>query len=228
MESLSSLITKVSNMVPKHGLGGRIRANLIPNHPQDPFFPGRRTPIVFPLFSLRRLLCFHGGQHIAAVVFTFAPSRLVFTFAPSRLVVAELSALVGSHRARGHRPRKHPTRVAGFSSRAGTTCVRPRELSSRVPCSWRFGAPAGVVFPCALSSSARGCSCSPASSLHAARGHPVVLCPVEIWSFFLCFCRDNLRLLPVTVVTVFLPLVCLLQVFSHVIAAQHYCYQHYP
>ena len=157
----------------------------------------RLPPIAFPLFS-------RGSAHHHRV-FTFAPSRLVSTFAPSRLVVAELSALVGTHRARGRRP------PAGV--------VFPRAL--RVPCPWRFGAPAGVVFLRALSSSARG-----SSSLHAARGH--LLYPWRFEVFFLCFCRDHLRLFPVTVVTVFLPLVCLLQLFSHVIAAQHYCYQHYP
>jgi hypothetical protein len=220
-------IPKVSNMVPKHGLGGRIRANLIPNHPQDPFFYRsphahrvcrRLPPIAFPLFS-------RGSAHHHRV-FTFAPSRLVSTFAPSRLVVAELSALVGRI-ARGVVVRtgvRHESVIAsraGFSSRAGTTCVRPRVSSSRVPCPWRFGAPAGVIFLRALSSSARG-----SSSLHAARGH--LLYPWRFEVFFLCFCRDHLRLFPVTVVTVFLPLVCLLQLFSHVIAAQHYCYQHYP
>jgi len=124
-------------------------------------------PIAFPLFSR--------GRHIATVVFTFAPSRLVSTFAPSRLVVTELSALVGTHRARGRRPHRRPSRIRhriarglfftrGDDLRPPAGVVFPRAL--RVPCPWRFGAPAGVVFLRALSSSARG-----SSSLHAARGH---------------------------------------------------------
>ena len=200
-------IPKVSNMVPKHGLGGRIRANLIPNHPQDPFFYRsphahrvcrRLPPIAFPLFS-RGSAHRHRRLHLHA----FASRLHLRAFATRRR--GAVRSRGGTHCAWGRRP------PAGV--------VFPRAL--RVPCPWRFGAPAGVVFLRALSSSARG-----SSSLHAARGH--LLYQWRFGVFFLCFCRDHLRLFPVTVVTIFLPLVCLLQLFSHVIAAQHYCYQHYP
>jgi hypothetical protein len=87
--------------------------------------------------------------------------------------------------------------------------------------------PVRVVF---CSSSARLLAVCPDTCVVCVWRFGLVLQPASFSvsrCFILCFRRDHLRLLPVTVVTDFFSPCWSTEVFSHV-AAQHYCYQHYP
>jgi hypothetical protein len=162
-------IPKVSNMVPKHGLGGRIRANLIPNHPQDPFFYRsphahrvcrRLPPIAFPLFS-RGSAHRHRRLHLHA----FASRLHLRAFATRRRGAVRSR---GSHRARGRRPHRCPSRVRHRNTR-GLFFTRGDDLRP----------PAGVVFPRALP-----------VEIWSARGSRLPACPVLFrpWLFIPARC----------------------------------------
>ena len=86
-----------------------------------------------------RFLCFHG---VGTLPPSSSPSRLRVSSPPSRLRDSSSRScpLSWGRIARGVVVRtgvRHASVIAsraGFSSRVGTTCVRPRESSSRVPC----------------------------------------------------------------------------------------------